>query len=74
MTTRATFTIDDSNFDFLQSVAGKNRSAYINKLLTEEKKRLLKVKILKANIEEAEDADYHDELADWDNTLLDGLE
>ncbi len=74
MTERATFTLDGEAFDFLRASAGNNRSAYISRLLREEKKRSLEKKLLQANREEAEDADYRKELAAWDATLLDGLE
>jgi hypothetical protein len=69
---RSTFTIEEENFSFLKSVAGNNRSAYINSLLEEKKKALLKEAILKANKEEAE-TDYQESLSDWDITLSDGL-
>ena len=73
MTERATFSIDSDAFAFLQQAAGKNRSAFINRLLKEEKKRTLEKKLTKANQEEAEDAAYQEELAEWDVTLSDGL-
>lgn len=74
MTTRATFTLDEKNLSFLQSVAGNNRSAYINHLLAQEKKRLLRDKLEQANREEATDGNYQSELANWNETLSDGLD
>ncbi|MAS36087.1 MAG: CopG family transcriptional regulator [Anaerolineaceae bacterium] len=73
MTERATFTLDDEAYAFLKVAAGRNRSAYINQLLMDEKKRLLAEKVLAANREEAEDSAYQDALAEWDDTLSDGL-
>jgi hypothetical protein len=73
MTERATFSIDNDTFAFLQSAAGNNRSAFINRLLKEEKKRTLDKLIAQANREEAEDSEYQNELAEWDIALADGL-
>ena len=73
MTERATFSLDEENFAFLNKVGGKNKSAYINNLLKKEKLKTLEEKILQANKEEAEDAEYQEELSAWDITLSDGL-
>ncbi len=70
---RATFTLDSEVMAFLATVAGNNKSAYINRLLREEQRRTLEKAILMANKEEAEDLNYQKELADWDVTLSDGL-
>lgn len=73
MPARATFSLEDDAFAFLKSAGGKNRSAYINRLLKEERQRRLQDAIATANQEEAEDPVYGKELANWDSTLLDGL-
>lgn len=73
MSNRATFTLADEAFDYLKQVGSENKSAFVNHLLLEEKKRNLKQAILRANHEEAEDEDYQKELAVWDGTLADGL-
>ncbi|OQW40183.1 MAG: CopG family transcriptional regulator [Proteobacteria bacterium SG_bin4] len=73
MTHRTTITLDDESFAFLNNIAGDNRSAYINKLLKQERKNYLKETLLKANQEEAQDSDYQKELKEWDTTLFDGL-
>lgn len=73
MTQRTTITLEDDSFSFLVQMAGKNRSAYINRLLKEEQRRLLAMEIEKANEEEAQDSWYQEELAAWDVTLDDGL-
>ena len=70
---RTTFTIDDEAFAFLDSVAGNNRSAYINQLLKEEQRRQLEQRVLQANREEAEDVEYGEALLEWDAVLDDGL-
>ena len=73
MTNRATFTLEEDTHAFLQKVGGTNKSAYINQLLKEEKRRTLKQAILKANQEEAEES-YQEELGDWGITVSDGLD
>ena len=74
MTNRATFTLEDDALAYLKQAGGKNKSAYVNHLLLQEKRRSLKKAILQANQEEAEDTAYQEELSEWDETLADGLE
>ncbi|MGH7884246.1 MAG: type II toxin-antitoxin system MazE family antitoxin [Thermodesulfobacteriota bacterium] len=74
MTERATFTLEEENYEFLVKWGGSNRSAFINRLLKEEKQRILAKKLIKANKEEAEDINYQNEIDSWDVTLLDGIE
>jgi len=74
MTNRATFTLDDDALAYLKEAGGENKSAYVNDLLLQEKKRALKKAILQANQEEAKDAAYQEELSEWDETLADGME
>lgn len=74
MTNRATFTLEDDAIAYLQQAGGENKSAYVNRLLLQEKKRSLKKAIIQANQEEAEDSAYQEELSEWDLTLADGLE
>ena len=73
MTHRATITLGDEAYTFLSQAGGKNKSAYINRLLMKEKRRSLEKSILEANREEAEDITYQEALSDWDSTLQDGL-
>jgi antitoxin CcdA len=72
MTHRTTVTITDEAFAFLQTQAGRNRSAYINQLLQAERQRLLAAAIAVANREEAEEA-YQEDLLPWTAALSDGL-
>lgn len=73
MTHRATITLDQEAYTFLLTAAKDNRSAFINELLKKEKIRQLKNDILHANQEEADDADYQEELSNWDISLEDGI-
>ena len=74
MSNRATFTLEDEAFAYLKQMGSDNKSAYVNHLLLEEKRRNLKQAILRANHEEAGDKEYQEELAVWDDTLADGLD
>ena len=49
MTHRATITLDDDAYAFLEASANGNRSAYINNLLKKEKQKVLEQQIMKAN-------------------------
>lgn len=73
MTHRASITLDEEAFSFLNTAGAENRSAFINELLLKEKQSLLQESILKANQEESEDDSYHQDLSDWDITLEDGI-
>ena len=73
MAHRTTITLDDESFIFLNNIAGENRSAYINELLKQERINNLKQALLKANLEEAADSEYQEELKEWDTALSDGL-
>jgi predicted CopG family antitoxin len=73
MTHRATITLDDDAYRFLQTHAGKNRSRFINSLLHKAQQALLAERLHQANKEEAQDMAYQAELNLWDDTLLDGL-
>lgn len=73
MAKRATISLDDDVFLFLNEVGGKNKSAYINDLLKKEKQKKFEEDMLQANKEEAEEAEYQEELSDWEATLRDGL-
>jgi len=72
MTKRATITLDPKNLAFLNEVAARNRSAFINKLIDKERK--FAADILRANLEEAADEELQAELKLWEVTLMDGLE
>ncbi len=73
MTERATFSLDEEAYAFLQAVGGDNKSAYINDLLKRERLKTLQDAVLKANEEEADDT-YQNDLTEWDVTLSDGLQ
>ena len=74
MMNRTTITLEPTNLAFLNAVSGKNRSQYVNDLITQERKRSLAARMEKANLEEAEYLALEEEAQGWDATLLDGLE
>jgi antitoxin CcdA len=73
MTYRTTITLDKEAAAFLRDHGGDNKSAFIAGLLREERRRTIENLIHAANRDEAADADYQTELADWDVTLSDGM-
>ncbi len=73
MTYRATITLDKEAYAFLKTAGGKNRSAFVNQLLKEEKRRALAEAIFRANQEEGRSKHYQQQLSEWDETLLDGI-
>ena len=70
---RTTITLNEEAFSFLSTLSGNSRSAYINQLLLDERKKSLRQTLLLANQEEANDLVYRKELGEWDATLSDGL-
>ena len=73
MTHRTTITLDDEAAAFLREHGGDNKSAFIAGLLRRERRRTIAASVERANREEGGDADYQEELADWEATLSDGL-
>ncbi|MGK7941460.1 MAG: hypothetical protein AB4062_15185 [Crocosphaera sp.] len=72
MSNRITITLDKETYEFLESKANVNRSAYISNILKAEKQRIIAEQILRANQEEAKES-YQEELEHRDITLSDGL-
>ncbi len=73
MINRTTITVNDECWEFLNKVAGDNRSAYINKILDDVRRQHLEQEAIQANIEEAQDTDCIISRKEWEVTLLDGL-
>lgn len=69
---QTTITLDDEAASFLQAQSDGDQSAFIARLIREERQRVLREAVLTANREEAGDADYQDELAEWEETVGDG--
>ena len=73
MSNRLNITIDDDVFDFVQEYGRKNRSAFINKMLREAKRRRMEEDLIQGLKEDFADPAYRQEIADWDVTVGDGL-
>jgi hypothetical protein len=73
MSKRLNITVDEDVFEFVEKQAHDNRSAFINKVLREAKRRHLEEQIKAACLEEQQDTAYQDELALWDTCIADGL-
>jgi len=72
-THRTTITLVDDSFAFLNRVVGDNRSVYIIQLSKQACKIPGEKLLFKANQEEAQDADYQEELKKWESALSVGL-
>ncbi|MDV3002428.1 MAG: hypothetical protein N5P05_004083 (plasmid) [Chroococcopsis gigantea SAG 12.99] len=67
-------TLDEHLLAFLDEVAGGNRSEYLNKLLMEKRRQVLEQKMIAALQEDIQDAEYLQDLEDWDGVAGDGLD
>jgi hypothetical protein len=70
---KATITLEEANLQFVDKYAQGNRSAYINKLLTEQRHRILEAEMIAALQQDAEDPEYQAEIAGWDSVIGDGI-
>jgi Arc/MetJ-type ribon-helix-helix transcriptional regulator len=67
-------TLDEELVAFLDAQAKGNRSEYLNALLTRERKQTLETEIIAALVQDAQDANYQAEIADWDSVVGDGID
>lgn len=67
-------TLDKDLVSFLDKVAKGNRSDYLNKLLSEQRKLILESELIKALQEDLEDLDYQQEIKEWDMVAGDGID
>ncbi len=74
MSTRLNITIDADIFEFIEKNAGGNRSAFVNKILKEAKRRVMEEALKRGLVEDMNDPEYREELALWDTCVGDGLE
>lgn len=51
-----------------------NRSEYINALLHQQRQQQLKIELITALQQDLDDLEYHQEIADWDSTVGDGID
>ena len=72
MSKKIGITLDDEVLDFVDGRAN-NRSSFINRVLREEKRRILMQELADAYQEQADDPDFQQEVSVWDVTVGDGL-
>ena len=70
---KVTITLEDDILQFVDSQSKGNRSAYINALLAEYRRRNLESQMIIALQEDAQDSVYQAEIAAWDTVVGDGI-
>jgi len=70
---KVTITLEKDILRFIDQQAKGNRSAYINALLAEQRRKILKAEIIAALQEDAKDLEYQNEISTWDNVAGDGI-
>jgi predicted transcriptional regulator len=73
MTTKISITLDDEVRRFVDTVAIKNRSHFINQVLRQEQQRLFLEELGAAYAEESADPEFQAEFELWDVTIAGGL-
>lgn len=74
MAKRLNITVDEEIYEFVASYGGENRSAFVNEVLADYKKRQFEKELIRQMAEDDNDPQLKEELKDWDATLWDGLE
>lgn len=72
MSKKVSISLDDEVLDFVDRLS-TNRSSFINNVLREEKRRMFLQELANAYREQENDPEFHQEAADWDDTVGDGL-
>ncbi|WP_353930462.1 CopG family transcriptional regulator [Okeanomitos corallinicola TIOX110] len=70
---KVTITLEEDILRFIDQQAKGNRSAYINALLAEQRRKILEAEIIAALQEDAKDLEYQNEIYTWDNVAGDGI-
>ncbi|MDF5727752.1 MAG: CopG family transcriptional regulator [Rhizonema sp. PD38] len=70
---KVTITLEDDILQFVDQQAKGNRSAYINALLVEYRRRIIEAQMIAALKEDAQNPDYQAEIAAWDSVVGDGI-
>ncbi len=71
---KVTISLEESILKFVDQYANGNRSAYINALLDEYRKKKLHEEIAQALQQDVNDPDYLAELEAWDQVAGDGID
>ncbi len=70
---KVTITLEEDILKFIDQQAKGNRSAYINAILAEQRRKILEAEIIAALQEDAKDLDYQNEISAWDHVAGDGI-
>ncbi|MEH1806401.1 type II toxin-antitoxin system MazE family antitoxin [Nostoc sp.] len=70
---KVTITLEEDILQFVDQYAQGNRSAYINTLLAEHRRRILAAEMITALMQDVKDAEYQAEIAAWDGVAGDGI-
>ncbi len=70
---KVTITLEEDILQFVDQYAQGNRSAYINTLLAEHRRRVLAAEMITALKQDVENAEYQAEIAAWDGVAGDGI-
>ncbi|MEH2168383.1 MAG: CopG family transcriptional regulator [Nostoc sp.] len=69
---KVTIILEEDILQFVDQYAQGNRSAYINTLLAEHRRRVLAAEMITALKQDVENAEYQAEIAAWDSVAEDG--
>ena len=73
MSAKVSITLDEEILEFVDR-SSKNRSQFINEILSKEKKRQFLTELEDAYTELANDSEYQAEIELWDVTVGDGID
>jgi metal-responsive CopG/Arc/MetJ family transcriptional regulator len=72
MSKKVSITLDDEVLDFVDRLA-RNRSRFINDVLSQEKQRIFMKELENAYKDQVNDPEFQKEITVWDITVGDGL-
>lgn len=73
MSEKISITLDKDLLQFVDSETN-NRSSFINQLLREKQRKVLKRDLRKAYAEQANDPEFREEVEAWDTVVGDGID
>lgn len=74
MKQKIAISLDADLIDFIDLQANGNRSEYINALLQQQQQKQLETELIAALQQDLADAEYLNEIAEWDNVAGDGID
>lgn len=74
MKQKIAISLDTDLIDFVDLQANGNRSEYINTLLQQQQQKQLETELIAALQQDLADAEYLNEIAEWDNVAGDGID